>query len=129
MQTRKAAALYFALVFGAGFALGPLRVLWVAPRLGARTAELLEMPIMLAVVVLAARWIVRRSALPPRASPRLRVGLLALGFLLAAELSLALRFQGLTLREYLASRDPVSGGAYALSLVLFALMPLFVARR
>jgi len=33
--------LYFVLVFGAEFILGPLRVLWVAPRVGERVAELI----------------------------------------------------------------------------------------
>ncbi len=47
MQILKAGVLYFAVVFGAGFILGPVRILWVAPRLGTRMAELLEMPIML----------------------------------------------------------------------------------
>ena len=36
---------------------------------------------------------------------------------------------GVTLRDYLANRDPVSGTAYVVSLVLYVLMPLFVARR
>jgi len=47
MQTLKAGVLYFAVVFGAGFVLGPIRVMWVVPRLGTRTAEILEAPIML----------------------------------------------------------------------------------
>jgi hypothetical protein len=42
----KAAAAYFALVFGTGFVLGTIRVLWVVPQLGLRNAELLEQPIM-----------------------------------------------------------------------------------
>ena len=58
----KAALLYFAFVFGAGFVLGPIRILWVAPRFGARMAELMEAPIMIAVLFLAARWVVRRLA-------------------------------------------------------------------
>ena len=36
----KPAAIYFGVVFGAGFALGPIRVLWLEPRVGARAAEL-----------------------------------------------------------------------------------------
>ena len=60
MQILKAGAVYFALVFGAGFALGTIRTLWVVPTVGTRTAELMETPIMLVVVVLAAGWIVRR---------------------------------------------------------------------
>ncbi len=53
----KAAAYYFAAVFGAGFVLGTVRVLWLAPQLGARAAELLETPIMLVVMLVAARSI------------------------------------------------------------------------
>ena len=55
-HTFKAGVLYFALVFAAGFALGTMRTLWVMPRLGARTAELIEQPVMLGVSILAARW-------------------------------------------------------------------------
>ena len=57
MQILKAGVLYFALVFGAGFVLGTIRVLWLVPSLGARTAELIETPIMLVVTILAARWV------------------------------------------------------------------------
>ena len=49
--------LYFALVFAAGFVLGPFRILWAVPRFGERIAALMEAPIMLVVIVLAARWI------------------------------------------------------------------------
>ncbi|GAB4379704.1 MAG: hypothetical protein Kow00121_34360 [Elainellaceae cyanobacterium] len=49
MNILRAAVLYFTLVFGTGFILGVIRVLWVVPYLGTRWAELLEMPIMLVV--------------------------------------------------------------------------------
>jgi len=125
----RAAAIYFALVFGAGFVLGFIRVGWVAPRLGMRAAELLEMPIMLVVITLAARRVV--DGLPaPRTSPRrLGVGVAALGFMLMAEYTLVLVLTGQTIAEYMARRDPVTGAAYALSLALFVVMPLFVRRR
>ena len=65
MRILKAGVIYFALVFGAGFMLGTVRVLWGVPHVGTRTAELLEAPIMLVVTILAARWVVRRMSLPP----------------------------------------------------------------
>jgi hypothetical protein len=71
MEILKASMLYFAVVFGAGLVLGPIRILWVVPRLGARMAELFEEPIMLGIIVLAARWIVRKLTVSPRASSRL----------------------------------------------------------
>jgi type IV secretory pathway TrbD component len=129
MKTFKAGVIYFALVFGAGFVLGLIRILWVVPRFGTRTAELLETPIMLVVTIIAARWIVRRFGLPVTASIRLGMGCIALGLLVVAEFTLVLWLQGLTISDYLASRDPVSGTVYYVMLGVFAIMPLLVARR
>lgn len=129
MRTLKAGVLYFALVFGAGFVLGVPRVLWLVPRLGTRTAELMESPIMLVVIFLAAGWVVRRLSLPPTVAARLGPGLVALGLLLAAEFTVVLKIQRLTLAQYIAGRDPVSGTVYVLMLMVFAVMPLLVAKR
>ena len=129
MQIVKAAIAYFALTFGAGFVLGTVRVVWMVPRVGTRTAELMEAPVMLAITIFAARWVVRRL-LPSRESvTRLGVGFIALGFLLVAEFGVALWLRGLTPREYLAGRDPVSGTVYLILLGVFAVMPLLVARK
>jgi len=54
MQILKAGVLYFTLVFGAGFVLGPIRILWVVPRFGTRMAEQMEAPIMFVVIIVAA---------------------------------------------------------------------------
>ena len=89
----RAGAAYFALVFGAGFVLGMVRVPFLVPRLGERWAELVEMPIMAAVIFLA------------------------------AELALAVVLQDRTLAEYIRSRDPVSGSVYLALLLGFAAMP------
>ena len=129
MRIVKAGVLYFAIVFGAGFVLGPIRILWAVPRYGTRVAELMETPIMLVVTIVAARWIVRRLALPSTPSSRLGMGFLALGLLLVAEFTLVLWLRGLSISEYLASRDPVSGTVYYVLLGVFALMPVLVARR
>ena len=129
MQVLKAGVLYFALVFGAGFLLGPMRILLLVPRVGERAAELMEAPVMLAVIYLAARWIVRRFALQPHPLKGLAVGLLALVLLLSAEFSLVLRLRGMTVRQYLATRDPLAESVYRISLGLFAAMPLIISRR
>ena len=129
MQVLKAGALYFALAFGSGFVLGTIRVWWVVPRVGERTAELIETPIMLVVIILAARWVAQRFALASTPTTRLGVGGVALGFLLIAELTIVLWLRGLTMGEYVASRDPVSGPVYLVMLGVFAALPLLVARR
>lgn len=128
IRSIKAGMAYFALVFGAGFVLGALRVPFLVPRIGERMAELIEMPFMLVVVVMAARFIVRRFGLPGTAPARLGAGLLALALLLGAEVLLAVMLQDRTLDEYVASRDPVSGAVYLAMLALFAAMPLVLAR-
>ena len=128
MRALKAGALYFALVFAAGFALGPIRLLWLVPRVGVRSAELMEAPVMLAAIVAAARWSIRRLALPFILSIRLGMGFVALGLLLTAEFTLVFRLRGLSVSEYLAGRDPVSGTVYYLMLGIFAVMPLLIAR-
>jgi hypothetical protein len=129
MQILKAGVLYFALVFGAGFVLGAIHLWWVVPRVGTSVAELVEMPIMLVVIVVAARGIVRRLAVPSTLSSRVGMGLLALALLLATEFTIVLWLRSLFSSEYLASRDPVAGTVYLVMLGVFALMPLFVARR
>jgi hypothetical protein len=92
-------------------------------------AELMEAPIMFVVVLVAARWIVRRLALPPTASSRLGMGGVALGLILVAEFTLVLWLRGFSISDYLASRDPVSGTVYYVMLGVFAIMPLLVRRR
>jgi hypothetical protein len=129
MQILEAGVLYFVVVFGAGFVLGTIRTLWVVPYVGTRMAELMEAPVMLFVTIMAARWVVRRLAIPFVASARLRMGGIGLALLLAAEFGLVLWLRGLSVREYLATRDPVSGTVNYLMLLVFAIMPLFVARR
>ncbi|MCE9571390.1 MAG: hypothetical protein K8R10_15520 [Rhodocyclales bacterium] len=127
-STIKAGIAYFAIVLGAGFVMGAFRVPFLVPRLGERVAELIEMPFMFVVILLGARFIARKYALPPRTPVRLAAGLLALGLSLAAEVVLAVVLQDQSIADYIASRDPVSGGVYLAMLALFALMPLILAR-
>ena len=100
----------------------------LAPWLGPAAS----LPLVLLVVIwLAARWLVRRFPAPTGTAPRshfLRVGLLALAFIVAAEMLLGWKLRGLTPLEYFTLRDPVSGTAYYLSLAIFALLPARLSR-
>jgi type IV secretory pathway TrbD component len=125
MQILKAALLYFALVFGIGFVLGTVRTLWLVPRVGVRAAELVEMPVMLLVIVMAAQLVVQVHSVPGTVA-RLAVGCIGLALMLAAEFGFVLWLRGISVRQYLATRDPVAGTIYYAMLVVFALMPLWV---
>jgi len=129
VQILKAGILYFALVFGAGFVLGTIRTLWVVPRVGTRTGELMETPAMLVVIIVASRWVVSHFLLPYVPSARLGMGGIGLGLLLLAEFGVVLWVRGLSIRQYFASRDRVSEAVYYVMLVLFAVMPLLMVRR
>jgi hypothetical protein len=128
MRILKAGFLFFALVFSAGFALGTIRTLWVAPRLGARLAELIETPLMLGISAIAARFIALRLSMPRRVHERLAFGILALALMLAVEFSFVLRLRGLSFQDYVRNLDPVAGTAYYISLLFLAVMPILIAR-
>lgn len=55
-------------------------------------------------------------------------GCIALLLMLAAEFGLVLPIRGISVRQYLATRDRVSGTAYYVMLIVFAVMPLLVAK-
>jgi hypothetical protein len=122
-QVLKAGAVYFALVFGTGFALGTIRTLWIVPRLGIRTAELMEAPFMLAAIWLAGGWIERRFSLGKGPANQVAVGVFALALLLAAEITMGIAVQGLSLLKVFTKHDPVSGSVYYALLGVFAAMP------
>ena len=129
MQLLKPGSIYFLLVFGAGFVLGTVRVLLIVPHIGDRAAELLEMPLMLLATVLAARWITRRFPEPRTSVAKLAIGGIALGLMLAGEMAVGIGLRDMTAADVILNRDPVSGTAYYLSLLLFAAMPWLISRR
>ena len=127
MRLIKSALVYFTLIFATGFALAMIRIPFLVPRFGERWAELVELPFMVLASFLVARWLVRRFGLVTVVQC-IGTGLPALLMMLSAELAV-MRFQGQSLGEFLAGRDPVSGMAYLFSLLLFAAMPLLVRQQ
>ena len=119
----RAALVYFALVLGAGFVFGMVRVPFLVPRFGERWSELAEMPLMAVVIFFAAGYVLRQFPAIRLRGRSLVVGFMALALAVGAELGLAVALQSQTLGEYLASRDRVSGSVYLAMLVVFAVMP------
>ncbi len=70
----RAGLLFFAFCFTAGAILGPIRVTALEPSIGATAAVAIEAPIMLAVMVLAARAVLSRQ----RCADPVAVGLIGL---------------------------------------------------
>jgi hypothetical protein len=97
MSILRAACTYFGLVFGTGFVLGALRVTLLLPRLGERTAELLEMPLMTVAMVLAARSVVRRQLRGAGPGSLVTTGGIALALLLLYALLPLLLGRGATI--------------------------------
>ena len=118
---------YFLIVFTIAFALGIVRTLVIAPAIGATTAVVTEVPIILVVSWFAARRIVTHYALA-RATDRAYAGLVAFILLMLAELALAVQF-GRTPAQWAASLVAVPGIIGLAGQIIFALMPLLVARR
>ena len=87
MRVLKAGAVYFLIMFGVGWILGPIRELWVVPRFGRLTGVLLEAVIMLIAMAVSARWVIRRFQLKPKFGSTISMGLVALGILVPAELA------------------------------------------
>jgi hypothetical protein len=84
---------------------------------------------MLIVIYFSAKYVVHQLSALPRPTSYLTVGVIALGLLLLTEFTIVLGLRGISLAEYFSSRDPFSGSAYALSLILYSLMPYITAKK
>lgn len=119
-----AGLVYFGVVFAAGFVLGGLREMVLAPRVGGLAAVALEIPVMLVLSYLVASGLVRYLAVPPGGA-RLAMGALALVLLLLAEGGLALTL-GVPVPVYLAAFLSPRGALGLTAQLAFGLMPLML---
>ena len=124
----RAGALYFAIVFAAGFVLGALRVIVIMPLIGELFAVALELPIILFVSWIACRRLVAQFSVPAMASHRAAMGALAFGLLMLAELGLSVLVFDRSVAEYLAGLQLVPGLLGLVGQIIFALMPLGLLR-
>ena len=124
MQIVAAAVLYFLIVFGVGFLLGPIRVFWLEPRLGETLAVLCEAPFLLIAIVLAARWLATRLRLKADIRSLAGMGLAALFLQQLADFAVGSFLRGLTPAQQIAHLARPAGLVYVLLLIMFAAMPI-----
>lgn len=122
-----AGAIYFAVVFAAGFVLGVLRTLFVAPTLGPMGAVGLELPVILAVSWFACARILQRR--PLQGGEAVVMGASAFALLMGAEAAVSMSLGGRSLAQHLtlyAEAPHLLGLAGQLA---FACIPALQARR
>jgi hypothetical protein len=124
-----AAAIYFALVFAVGLLLGPARVVWLEPWLGRALAVLLEAPLLVCAMWFAARAAAQWARVEGGWIRYLAMGVAALVLQQVADLAVGFGLRGMTLPDQFAYFATPAGAIYAVTLVIFALMPLVRLRR
>ena len=120
----KAGAAYFSAVFFVAFMLGTIRVIVMVPRLGELVSVSLEAPLIIAVSWLASRWATTRFCLPHDVLPRLAMGLVAFGLLMAVELAMSTLVFGQTMAAYFATIWSPAGMIGLSAQIVFAFVPL-----
>jgi hypothetical protein len=129
MKMLAAAAIYFLIVFGTGFLVGPVRVLYVEPRLGPTAAVLFEAPILLVAMVIGARLALHFSGVTKSGAVLLVIGLIGLFLQQVADIAVGVLLRGMTVVDHFAQFATAPGMVYAALLAVFVLMPWLVGRR
>ena len=120
----RAGAAYFVMVFICAFAIGTVRVLFVAPRTGPTAAVMLEAPILLAISWIAARGCIRRWTTPSTAAARLVMGATGFTLLMVVEASVAALVFHRPLQDQVADLGSPAGAIGLAAQMGFALTPL-----
>jgi hypothetical protein len=129
MRVAAAAAFYFAIVFGVGFLLGPIRVLWLEAHVGPVIATLCEAPFLLAAMVIASLWVPGVVRLQRTPIPLILMGAGALVLQQSADVIVGVALRGLSPPDQLAQFATPQGLIYAALLAAFLAMPLLINRR
>lgn len=118
----RAAVVYFGAVFAVAFVVGMVRVLVVAPVVGALVAVALEVPLILVVSCVVAGWVLRRW--PLDLTQRVGMGVVAFGLLMLAELGLAVLLFGQTAAEFVGGWATLPGALGLAGQIGFAMVPV-----
>lgn len=120
---------YFSVLFALGFALGTIRVLYVAPHFGLTAATLAEVPVMLVAGFFVCRWAVGYWHVPGAMTSRWAMALWFVALLVAFEALLGAVLFGRTAAEQWAALATPAGVIGVSAQIIAALLPVFVGRR
>jgi hypothetical protein len=118
---------YFAAVFAAGFVLGTVRVLLLAPVVGESLAVAVELPIMLSLSWVACKGIAKRFQVPSDLPSRAWMGGSAFGLLMVAEMGVSLFMFGRPFSAHLAHYREVPALLGLAGQIAFAAFPAIQA--
>jgi hypothetical protein len=121
--------LYFIALFGLGFVLGTIRVLFLQHSLGELRATLVEVPIMLFAAYFTCRWIIKRCKVAAALRTRILMGVCFLTLLLFAEFLLGTTLFGRTVVEQGKAITSSAGLVGLIAQFISALFPLIATRR
>jgi hypothetical protein len=123
-----AGAEYFAAVFAAGFLMGTVRTMAIAPRIGELYAVVAEIPLMLLFSWVACKFVMERYPQIKSVRSALAAGGFALVLLLVAEALLSIGLTGLSLSQHAALYRELPAQIGLLGQILFALLPFMRTR-
>ncbi len=124
MRIIAAATLYFLIVFGVGFLLGPIRVFWLEPWLGETLATFCEVPFILIAIVAASRWLPKMLNLRTSVGSLAGMGLGALFLQQVADFGVGSALRGITPGQQIAHLVQPAGLIYVALLIIFAAAPI-----
>jgi hypothetical protein len=119
----RAGIAYAVTVFAIGFLFGTLRILLLAPRVGATIAVSVEVPIMLTASWYASRILMKRFAVGAESRARILVGAVAFVTLMTLEVVLSIILFHRSIGEYLANLRSLAGGIGFAAQICFATFP------
>ena len=124
-----AATVYFLALFSLGFALGTVRVVFIAPRFGPLAATIAEVPIMLIASFWICRWTLRRWRVPSASLIRWVMAAWFLVLLFVFETVLGIALFGRTMTEQWAALATSVGLLGVAAQVIAAILPVILGER
>jgi hypothetical protein len=129
MSAVTAGIAYFAIVFGAGFVFGGVRVLYLLPAFGPVAALFIELPVMLLISWIACAVLVDRLSVASTLSARLAMGGVAFALLMAAELLVSVFLFGRSVDDHLRAYATWSAKLGLAAQLAFGVFPVLQMRR